>query len=120
MGILSWLFGGGNAGLIAKSIAKHHRTMESFDAVTGIYLLDFGNRSPGSRNYDKAIKAVEMIVNEEIKNYRDLAILALYVDAAPQSYNFYDVQGMFAEDVSKYLSQHGIDSRHISGNMLET
>ena len=99
MGLFSNLFGGGNFGKIAGSIAEHHNRLGSFPDVLSIYYEDFKSRSPGSRRGWMAKCAVSMIEDDYsraaedssfppvINNYLDLAVLALWVDAAPESHN---------------------------------
>ncbi len=118
MGFFSWLSGGGNVGMIAKSIARQHRSMGDFNAVLDVYFMDFSSRQNGSRNFDKAIEAVRMISKDKIRNYRDLSILSLFVDSSSANHSYYEVSSYFSDEVSKYLSQNGIDEHHISGDLL--
>ena len=119
MGILSFIFGGGNIGLIAKSIAGHHKRLGDFNEVLKIYESDFRSRPVGSRKYDKAKYALGLIEKREIKNYRDLAVLALVVDAAPSNQYFHEVARDFSSKLTKYLTDHGVDNAHITGNVLK-
>lgn len=120
MGLISWLLGGGNIGLIAQSLAEHHKRFQDFNTVLSVvYKADFASRSQSSGSYSKAQQAVQMIERGEIKNYRDLAILALLVDAAPKGQTFRDVAAEFSDDLTKYLAQNGLDARHISGDVLK-
>ncbi|HEY8037710.1 MAG TPA: hypothetical protein VIF37_19195 [Methylobacter sp.] len=118
MGLVSFLFGGGNAGLIAKSIATHHHRLGKFNDVLNIYYRDFKSRSNGSKNYAKAQEAIEMIDNRHIRNYRDLAVLALMVDAAPSFYQFHEIEQDFSGKLIKSLTKNGIDMNHIAGDVL--
>jgi hypothetical protein len=119
MGLLLFLFGGGNAGLIAKSIAMHHRRLGNFNDVLAFYYLDFDSRPVGSRNYARARFAAETIKLGTIINYRDIAALALFVDAAPDNYSFQDLHQDFSKKIAKYLIEHGLDMTNIAGNVLK-
>ncbi|EFI36153.1 hypothetical protein Dthio_PD3608 [Desulfonatronospira thiodismutans ASO3-1] len=119
MGIFSWIFGGGNVELVAKSLAKQHHALGNFNHVISAYYMDFSARQPGTRNYDKAMQAAEMIAKKEIKNYQDLGLLALYVDSTPNGYDLYFVRQSFSDEISKRLAQNGIDNYYIYNNALE-
>jgi len=115
MGLFSFIFGGGNAEVIAKSIAKYHRDSGDFDTVVLFYYSDFKNRQPGDRHYSKAKQAVELIENGEITNFVDLGALALWVDAAPEHYTFYEVSVDFSAKLAKYLARNGVEEKYITG-----
>lgn len=119
MGILSFIFGGGNIGVIAKSLAGHHKRLGNYNDVLKIYETDFRSRPVGSARYQKAQYALELIDGREIKNYRDLAVLSLVVDAAPMNQSFHEVSRDFSPKLTKYLLDHGIDIDHVSGNVLK-
>ena len=119
MGIFSFIFGGGNIGLIADSIAKHHKTLRNPREVFNIYYKDFSNvlRHPiGHPRSWKCTEAKIMLEDGEIRNYRDLAILALFVDAAPLNNSYPMVYENFAKSITKKLRIHGIDDELIVGN----
>jgi hypothetical protein len=116
MGLFSFIFDGGNVGLIAKSIAAHHQRLGDFDKVCAFYYDDFISRPRGSKNYEKAQKAVYMFVKNEINNYCDLAILALMVDAAPVHYNFSNMKQDFSEKIINHLLKNGLNINLISGS----
>jgi hypothetical protein len=115
MGLLSYVLGGGNIGLIAKSITNHHNRLGDFKSVLAFYRSDFSSRSPDSRRFNKAKKAAELIDSNAISNYRDLAALALFVDAAPMNQGFYDVKAQFQGDLTKHFRKHGLDENLING-----
>ena len=128
MGLFSNLFGGGNFGKIASSIAEHHNRLGSFPDVLSIYYEDFKSRSPSSRGSLKAKVAVSMIEDDYsraaedsslptvINNYLDLAVMALTVDAAPESHDFFTVMDHSGEAVLKELRKQGLDESLITGN----
>lgn len=118
MGLFSWLTDGGNIGLTAKSIAMHHERLGAFADVLAIYLNDFCSRQPGSRHYEKARLAVHMIQAGRIRNYRDLAILSLMVDAAPKNFFFDDVAEYFSDKIVKHLAGRGVSMDFITGDCL--
>ena len=121
MGFLSYLFGGGNVGEIAQSIAYHHNRLGSFEEVIKIYLSDFKSRSVDSRKYDKARFAVAAIEDGNIiKNYRDLALLALVVDASPPSHYITEVKENFGKELEIRLQKHGLSNELVSGNAFNT
>jgi|LakWasMe94_HOW11_FD_contig_123_5383_length_1420_multi_2_in_0_out_0_2 hypothetical protein len=116
MGLFSFVFDGGNVGLIAKSIAMHHKRLGDFDKVSDFYHEDFLSRPKGSKNYERAQEAIFLFLKGQVNNYCDLAILALMVDAAPAHYTFYDVKQDFSERLVKHLLKNGLDMNHISGS----
>lgn len=121
MGFLTYLFGGGNVGVIAQSIAYYHNLLGSFEEVIQIYLSDFKSRSVDSRKYDKARFAVAAIEDGNIiKHYRDLAILALVVDAAPPSHYFREVKDTFGKELETKLLKHGLRNELVSGNAFKS
>tara|TARA_Y100000588_G_scaffold316988_1_gene345806 strand:- start:346 stop:606 length:261 start_codon:yes stop_codon:yes gene_type:complete len=67
MGLFSNLFGGGNFGIIARSIAEHHNRLGSFPDVLSVYYEDFKSRSPGSRRGWMAKYAVSVIEEDYSK-----------------------------------------------------
>lgn len=117
MGFFSSLFNGGNVGQIAQSLAYHHNRLGSFEEVIKVYLSDFKSRSIDSKNYEKARFAVAAIERGGIiNNYRDLAVLALVVDAAPPSHYFAEVLEDFGEELVTRLQKHGLSKELVSGN----
>lgn len=117
MGFLSYLFGGGNVGLVVQSIAYHHNRLGSFEEVIQVYLSDFKSRSVDSKRYYKARFAVTAIQDGNIiKNYRDLAVLALVVDAAPPSHYLVEVGENLGKELEIRLKKHGLSNELVSGN----
>ena len=127
MGLFSNLFGGGNFGEIARSIAEHHNRLGSFPDVLSIYYEDFKSRSPDSKRYLKAQVAARMIEGDYLKevktpsetiinNYLGLAVLALSVDAAPADHMFSTVMDHSGKAVLKQLREQGLHEWAISGN----
>jgi hypothetical protein len=116
MGLLSFLFGGGNVGQIAQSIAYHHNRLGSFDEVLQIYLSDFKSRPIDSRKFEKARYAALIIEEDIIRNYRDLAALALAVDAAPASHYFPEVKENFGKELESRLEKCGLAKVLVSGD----
>lgn len=118
MGLLSFLFGGGNVGQIAQSLAYHHNRLGSFDEVLKVYLSDFRSRPTDSRKFQKAKYAALLIEDGDvIRNYRDLAILALVVDAAPSNY-MPEVKETFGAELEKRLQKHGLSKELVTGNAI--
>lgn len=119
MGLLSFLFGGGNVGQIAQSLAYHHNRLGSFDEVLKVYLSDFKSRPTDSRKFQKAKYAALLIEDGDvIRNYRDLAILALVVDAAPSNHYMPEVKETFGAELEKRLQKHGLSKELVTGNAL--
>tara|TARA_R110002050_G_C8961761_1_gene514416 strand:+ start:8631 stop:9041 length:411 start_codon:yes stop_codon:yes gene_type:complete len=117
MGLFSFLFNGGNVGQIVQSLAYHHNRLGSFEEVIQVYLSDFKSRSIDSSKYEKARFAVAAIEDGNIiKNYRNLAVLALVVDAAPPSHYFAEVLENFGEELETRLQKHGLSQELVSGN----
>ncbi len=108
MGILSYIFGGGNIGVIAKSISKHHEELKDFNAVCEFYRYDFAFRTSSHRKYEKSQEAIKMLDNEEICNYCDLAALVLWVDAAPNNYFYYHLKQDLSNKITKQLARYGL------------
>jgi hypothetical protein len=89
----------------------------SFEEVIQVYLSDFKSRSIDSGKYEKARFAVAAIEDGNIiKNYRNLAVLALVVDAAPPSHYFAEVLENFGEELETRLQKHGLSQELVSGN----
>ena len=92
----------------------------SSSTVIQIYLSDFKSRSVDSEKYDKARFAVAAIEDGSIiKNYRDLAILVLVVDAAPPSHYLSEVKENFGKELETRLQKHGLSNELVSGNALD-
>jgi hypothetical protein len=73
------------------------------------------------RSIDKMLKAdiaIDYIQNGDIKNYVDLAVLALMVDAAPASHNFDIVYESFAKKLEIKLIKNYIDEVSVNGNIF--
>ena len=118
MSLFTFLFDGGNIGLIAKSLGKHYKTFPNFNSVLNFYLIDFQMQK---RSIDKMLKAdiaIDYIQNGDIKNYVDLAVLALMVDAAPTSHNFDIVYESFAKKLEIKLIKNRIDEDSVNGNVF--
>ena len=120
MGLLSFVFGGGTVGQIAQSLAYHHNRLGSYDQVLQVYLSDFKSRPTDSKKYEKARYAALLIEEGDvIRNYRDLAVLALVVDASPPSHYMPEVTQNFGKELETRLSKHGLTEGLISGNALK-
>jgi hypothetical protein len=119
MGIFSYIFGGGNIGLIVDSITKHHERLGDPRQVFQIYYNDYSDidRSTGPKRW-KCAEARVMMQDGEIKNYTDLAILALFVDAAPENNSYWMVYQNLADSITKKFRNKGINENLISGNCL--
>ena len=61
-----------------------------------------------------------MLEDGDIRNYRDLAILALFVDAAPLNNSYFMVYENFADSITKKLRNHGIEDELIVGNAFSS
>ena len=117
MGLLSYLLGGGNVAKISQSVAYHHNRLGSFEEVLQVYLSDFKSRPIDSRKFEKARYAVLLIEEENIiRNYRDLAALALAVDAAPASHHLPEVKENFGKELESRLEKHGLAKELVSGD----
>jgi hypothetical protein len=66
----------------------------------------------------KVDHAIDYIKNGDIKNYVDLAVLALMVDAAPISHNFDIVYESFAKELEIKLIKNHIDEDSVNGNVF--
>jgi hypothetical protein len=118
MSIFTFLFDGGNIGLIAKSLGKHYKTFPNFNSVLTFYLSDFLMQK---RSIDRMLKvdnAIDYINNGYIKNYVDLAVLVLMVDAAPISHNIDIVYENFAKKLEIKLIKNHIDEDSVKGNVF--
>lgn len=118
MSIFTFLFDGGNIGLIAKSLGRHYKTFPNFNSVLNFYLIDFQMQKRSIDRMLKADIAVDYIQNGDIKNYVDLAVLALMVDAAPINHSFDIVYESFGKKLEKKLIKNNIDEDSVKGNVF--
>ena len=118
MSIFTFLFDGGNIGLIAKSLGRHYKLFPNFNSVLLFYLSDFLKQKRSIDRMDKANSAIDYIQNGDIKNYVDLAVLALMVDAAPISHTFDIVYESFAKKLEIKLMKNHIDEDSVKGNVF--
>lgn len=115
MGLLKFLFGGGNIGLICESICEHHKKHNSFKKVLNIYLDDFSTRAFDPKKSFKIKYALKLIEDGTIHNYRNLAIIALVVDASPPNHLFPEVNSQFGNEIKERLLRGGIDLNSVIG-----
>lgn len=118
MSIFTFLFDGGNIGLIAKSLGRHYKLYPNFNSVLLFYLSDFLKQKRSIDRMDKANIAIDYIQSGDIKNYVDLAVLALMVDAAPISHTFDIVYESFAKKLEIKLMKNHIDEDSVKGNVF--
>ena len=67
-------------------------------------------------NGGKYIYGMELLTNGGIKNYIDLAVLILTVEAAPKNQYFKETFSIFSSNLTKYFREHNINELYISGN----
>ena len=118
MGFFSFLFRGGNVGVIAKTLSAQYKQYPNFNSLLLFYSLDFKNRKRDLNRSIKAEIAIDRIKSGEIKNYTELAALALQVDAAPNSHSYEYVLNGFKAELMKRLLKDGVDADSVFGNVF--
>lgn len=124
MGILSFLFGGGNIRIAAESIYNLYRD-------TGFnYLETFKIRFHSlfiqlSQKIDKYglpyyYDVYQLFMLNNIRNLAKFALLDLNINAAPYKTTYYQTQQSFAREILSYLApsieKYGLNSQHFVGN----
>jgi len=117
MGFFDWLTGGGNIKIAANSLTQLHEwrggnyvdvyttRMTSLIAV----ILQF-------KKGDKDVLLLEMANRNEFKNYVDLVVLDLYVNAAPNFANFGDTFEDFSHEIFGYLTKNNLPAQAVGGD----
>lgn len=119
MSFWDWITGG-NAKVVARDIAKlHARTGGNYEEVFLQSVLGIYASFPKGQITQKGIVATKLIFENKIKNYVELAVLILYVSAAPEFQGYQTTYEQFSADMQKYLSTGNIPINLISGDNRE-
>ena len=116
MGAIFDFFTGGNAKVVANSLGRLH-----FD-LGGDYTSTYVRRVMTiiefslSKNNAKTYTAVSMVRNNEIRNYVDICVLDLNINAAPNFVSYFQTFNDFSEILAKHLLKQGIPQQYIWGD----
>lgn len=104
----------GNIGVVCDSIAKYHKQTQKYERVYYSYLMSYMYKSEDKGG--KYAYGVRMLTSGNIRNYVDLAVLVLTVEAAPKNQYFNETFEMFFSEITLYLREGNINEMYITGN----
>jgi len=64
----------------------------------------------------KTATLAKRVLNKELKNYTDLALFSLSMEAAPKNISYYETERVFRHKIEKYLRQKNIPEFYITGD----
>ena len=112
-GFINFAASGGNLKVVAKSIVKLHRlTGGNFKEA---YKIRVHSCLEGAVRALKP-EAISLVGHNRIRNYTDLAVLDLNINAAPQGVSFDETYSYCATKISTYLLEMGIPRELVVGD----
>lgn len=114
---------GGNPKVAAKSIYNvHSLTNGNFIESFTIRWNSLVSTLVNMPKLSKTVTIANKVLNKELKNYTDLALFSLSMEAAPQNTTYYETDKIFRPKIEKYLRELGIPEPFITGdnrNLIE-
>lgn len=107
---------GGNIKVAAASLSGlHFHFNGDYLATFTTRIISLMQQSLAKRNA-KTYSTIDMLCNNEIKNYTDLTILDLSINAAPDSIPYYETFNTFSREVAIYLNKKNVPLQYVSGD----
>lgn len=124
MGILSFIFGGGNIRIAAESIYNLYRdTGFNYEKTfwirfQSLYIeLIEKAKINGYQYYDDVY---QILVNNDIRNLVNFALIDLNINAAPTKTTIFETQQSFSKEIIGYLvpsiTKYNLNKEHFIGN----
>lgn len=99
----------GNIGISVRENIRRYKELGSLQDVLNVYLLEWKKRPPSARRYAKAQKACKLIETDGVRSFRELCVLSLWVDAAPDDFGIREIESEFGSRISELLVEHKIE-----------
>jgi len=98
----------GNLGISVNENARRYEQLGSLSKVCDVYYGEWHNRRSDKRRADRAHAAARMISEGKVGTFKDLSVLSLWVDAAPDNFSLADAHQEFGDKLAVLYRNKGL------------